>query len=377
MLEIKEKRESKNVQGRELIKRAVDDVFSYRSSGLRDLPENVDKRTFYGWVVYVAWLYVNRMEVQGRSVDLSETVAVMERNDEKGEIRSAFDFFRAAESRREAEEMIDVLEANPVTGDSDVTLFEFERMVVRVVFIDGNPWWVAKDVCDVLGHSNHKVALQALDRDEVRKVYLTDTLGRKQKTNIINESGLYILIMRSNKPEAKRFKRWVTHELLPTIRKTGSYALPGVDPSKNGRKEELAEKRLAIMERNANCRMAKMILKGMDAFRDVMTKESKTVFMAKYGELVTDADLTRLLPRSAEPMYSATDIGKECGVSAQVVGKVAKSHHLKSPAGEDGEYGYWIRSKSRYSSKEVNTFVYNERGREWFLDHFGITAMVE
>lgn len=376
MLEIKEKRGSKNVQGRELIKRAVDDVFSYRSSGLRDLPENVDKRTFYGWVVYVAWLYVNRMEAQGRFVDISETVAVMERNDEKGEIRSAFDFFRAAESRKEAEEMIDVLEANPVTGDSDVTLFEFERKPVRIVFIDGNPWWVAKDVCEVLEISRVDSALRALDADE-KGTQILSTPGGDQAMSVISESGLYTLIMRSNKPEAKRFKRWVTHELLPTIRKTGSYALPGVDPSKNGRKEELAEKRLAIMERNANCRMAKMILKGMDAFRDVMTKESKTVFMAKYGELVTDVDLTRLLPRSTEPMYSATDIGKECGVSAQVVGKVAKSHHLKSPAGEDGEYGYWIRSKSRYSSKEVNTFVYNERGREWFLDHFGITAMVE
>ncbi|WP_156775147.1 Bro-N domain-containing protein [Dethiosulfovibrio peptidovorans] len=316
------------------------------------------------------------MEVQGRSVDLSETVAVMERNDEKGEIRSAFDFFRAAESRREAEEMIDVLEANPVAGDSDVTLFEFERMVVRVVFIDGNPWWVAKDVCDILSLGNVTEALRGLDEDELTSVILKSG-GQSREMKVINEPGLYSLILRSRKPEAKRFKRWLTHELLPTIRKTGSYALPGVDPSKNGRKEELAEKRLAIMERNANCRMAKMILKGMDAFKDVMTKESKTVFMAKYGELVTDVDLTRLLPRSAEPMYSATDIGKECGVSAQVVGKVAKSHHLKSPAGEDGEYGYWIRSKSRYSSKEVNTFVYNERGREWFLDHFGITAMVE
>nr|WP_255700306.1 Bro-N domain-containing protein [Dethiosulfovibrio faecalis] len=316
------------------------------------------------------------MEVQGRSVDLSETVAVMERNDEKGEIRSVFDFFRAAESRREAEEMIDVLEVNPVAGDSDLRLFEFERKPVRIVFIDGNPWWVAKDVCEVLEISRVDSALRALDADE-KGTQILSTPGGDQAMSVISESGLYTLIMRSNKPEAKRFKRWVTHELLPTIRKTGSYALPGVDPSKNGRKEELAEKRLAIMERNANCRMAKMILKGMDAFRDVMTKESKTVFMAKYGELVTDADLTRLLPRSAEPMYSATDIGKECGVSAQVVGKVSKSHHLKSPAGEDGEYGYWIRSKSRYSSKEVNTFVYNERGREWFMDHFGITAMVE
>ena len=75
-------------------------------------------------------------------------------------------------------------------------------------------------------HSNHKVALQGLDDDEVRKVYLTDSLGRKQNTNVVDESGFYTLVMRSNKPKAKPFRKWVTREVLPSIRKTGQYSLP-------------------------------------------------------------------------------------------------------------------------------------------------------
>lgn len=64
--------------------------------------------------------------------------------------------------------------------------------------------------------------MSRLDEDEVSKVYLTDSLGRNQKTTVANEAGLYSLILTSNKPEAKQFKRWITHEVIPTIRKTGA-----------------------------------------------------------------------------------------------------------------------------------------------------------
>lgn len=106
----------------------------------------------------------------------------------------------------------------------EVVPFNFEGQEVRTVKDKyGEIWFVAKDVCEVLNHSNHKVAVSRLDEDEVSKVYLTDSLGRNQKTTVINESGLYSLILTSNKPEAKQFKRWITHEVLPTIRKTGGY----------------------------------------------------------------------------------------------------------------------------------------------------------
>lgn len=102
-------------------------------------------------------------------------------------------------------------------------VFNYQDQQVRTVVKDGQPWFVAKDVCNVLSHSNHKVAVSRLDEDEVSKVYLTDSLGRNQKTTVVNEAGLYSLILTSNKPEAKQFKRWITHEVIPTIRKTGGY----------------------------------------------------------------------------------------------------------------------------------------------------------
>ncbi|MET4565152.1 phage antirepressor [Bacillus subtilis] len=102
-------------------------------------------------------------------------------------------------------------------------IFNYQDQQVRTVVKDGQPWFVAKDVCNILSHSNHKVAVSRLDEDEVSKVYLTDSLGRNQKTIVVNEAGLYSLILTSNKPEAKQFKRWITHEVIPTIRKTGGY----------------------------------------------------------------------------------------------------------------------------------------------------------
>lgn len=93
---------------------------------------------------------------------------------------------------------------------------------IRALAINGEPWFVAKDVCDALGLSNVTVALQRLDEDERAKF----NLGRQGETNIITEAGLYNLIMASKKPEAKAFKRWVTHDVLPSIRRHGMYATP-------------------------------------------------------------------------------------------------------------------------------------------------------
>lgn len=89
----------------------------------------------------------------------------------------------------------------------------------------GEPWFVAADVAKVMGVKNVRQAVAYLDADEVRLVPVTtnDGSGRSLETNVINEPGLYSLILRSRKPEAKQFKRWITHEVLPSIRKTGGY----------------------------------------------------------------------------------------------------------------------------------------------------------
>ena len=113
---------------------------------------------------------------------------------------------------------------------SDLKLFDFNDHLVRMrVDENGNPWWIAKDVCDVLGLQNPTEALRGLDDDEKNTLRITEGNRGNPEKAIINESGLYTLIIRSNKPEAKAFRKWVTKEVLPTIRKTGSYKVKKED----------------------------------------------------------------------------------------------------------------------------------------------------
>lgn len=109
--------------------------------------------------------------------------------------------------------------------NNEIQRFDFKGAALRTLTDEaGEPWFVAKDVCDILGHSNVSMALDRLDDDERSKF----NLGRQGETNIVNEAGLYSLVLGSRKPEAHEFKRWVTHEVLPQIRKTGGY-IPTTD----------------------------------------------------------------------------------------------------------------------------------------------------
>ena len=105
---------------------------------------------------------------------------------------------------------------------NELQTFTYENKAVRTVLIDGEPWWVLKDVCGVLSIGNVTDVAKRLDEDEKNILDLIE-YGRTYKKPIINESGLYNVILRSYKPEAKAFKRWVTHEVLPAVRKTGTY----------------------------------------------------------------------------------------------------------------------------------------------------------
>lgn len=100
----------------------------------------------------------------------------------------------------------------------------FQGRKVRMVMRGGDPWWVARDVCEVLEIANYRDAVSRLDEDEKDAVGLTDAIGRTQEGAIINEAGLYSLVLSSRKPEAREFKRWITHEVLPSIRRNGMYA---------------------------------------------------------------------------------------------------------------------------------------------------------
>ena len=107
----------------------------------------------------------------------------------------------------------------------NLEVFNFENKEVRTLLIDNEPWFVGKDVADILGYSKSRNAIALhVDEDDALKQGLTDSLGRVQETIIINESGLYSLILSSKLPSAKRFKKFVTSEVLPSLRKNGIYA---------------------------------------------------------------------------------------------------------------------------------------------------------
>lgn len=109
---------------------------------------------------------------------------------------------------------------------------ENSNVCIRAQVINGEPWFVAKDVCQALLIKNSRDAVSNLDEDEISDVVLTDTRSKNGATQrrtvtIVNESGLYGLIIQSRKPEAKPFRKWVTKEVLPALRKTGIYAAQG------------------------------------------------------------------------------------------------------------------------------------------------------
>lgn len=108
---------------------------------------------------------------------------------------------------------------------NDIQVFDFEDNAVRVVDIDGEPWFVAADVARVLDFRDAYNATRVLDDDE-KGTHNVSTPSGDQEMNVINESGLYHLVLVSRKPEAKKFRKWVTAEVLPSIRKTGAYVAP-------------------------------------------------------------------------------------------------------------------------------------------------------
>ncbi|WP_375604807.1 phage antirepressor [Lactobacillus delbrueckii] len=153
--------------------------------------------------------------------------------------------------------------------DNKIQVFNFEEQSIRTMLIDGKPFFVGKDVAKTLGYKKPLNALAThVDEDDSLKQGLTDSLGRVQETIVINESGLYSLIMASQLPEAKKFKHWVTSEVLPSIRKHGMFATEKTidqmleDPDtmikvltemkEERAKRKLAEEKVAKLEPKAN-----------------------------------------------------------------------------------------------------------------------------
>lgn len=225
---------------------------------------------------------------------------------------------------------------------------------IRSMTIDGEPYFVGKDVAAALGYTNTRKALidHVDDEDRTGGVTIRDSIGREQKPTIINESGMYSLILSSKLDGAKRFKRWVTSEILPAIRKTGAFATDSAAA-------ELKARELRVKEMNAQARLINAETRRLLILQKEkgLSKVAVDALAVRAMEDVTGKDLGDYLPRT-EKTYSASEIGNALGISAAKVGKIANAYGLKTD-----EYGITVMDKSRYSSKEVAAFRYNEHGK--------------
>lgn len=166
---------------------------------------------------------------------------------------------------------------------------------IRAMSDGGEPWFVAKDVCDALGLSNTSVSVAALDDDERTKF----NLGRQGNTNMVSEPGFYKLVMRSRKPEAKQFQRWVTHEVLPAIRRTGGYIAAKPDDTP----EEIMARALLVADETM--RRQKERIEGLTAENAAMRPK------ALFADAVSASDGTCLVGELAKmARQNGVDMGQ-------------------------------------------------------------------
>lgn len=243
---------------------------------------------------------------------------------------------------------------------NELQVFTYESSDVRTVMRDGEPWFVLKDVCRILTIGNPTDVYNRLDDDE-KGVGQIDTPGGKQKMYIINESGLYTVILRSDKPEAKPFRKWVTAEVLPSIRRTGSYSKdkPLPDSQKAYRLGAEAEAKL----NNSRARVASAWLK----IASVNPVPEYKQICAHYASAVLAGREVLPLPVTPGSTYTAAEVGAMLGgLSANKVGRIANAHQLKTP-----EYGVEVWDKSPNSPKQVSTWRYNDRAVDRFREILG------
>ena len=231
---------------------------------------------------------------------------------------------------------------------NNIVAFKYNEQQVRTIEKNGEPWFVGKDVAEILGYSDTAQAVRKHIDNEDKGVVEMTTPGGKQPVTIINESGLYSLILSSKLPTAKEFKHWVTSEVLPSIRKTGEYK---ITPAQ--------QNRLDIMERNSRAREASLWLRisaqvKSDTYRQVCASYASTVLAGR--EVIP-------LPQTTQHHYSATEIGEMFGISKQAIGNLANKYGMKTD-----EYGAWYHDKSPYSAKEVDVFKYNDQAVQRFRD---------
>ena len=228
---------------------------------------------------------------------------------------------------------------------NELMIFKNERFgSIRTTEINGEVWFVGKDVAEALGYTNPSKAISDhVNEDDKLNNDSLLSLGQRGGW-LINESGVYSLIFGSKLESAKDFKHWVTKEVLPSLRKTGSYTLTMPQVSKD---------ELSVMAEQSKVAKANIYLELSKKYGG--NKEYAQILDA-YATKSLEGKFILPLPKLEEKNYSATEVGEKLGISSKMVGKIANRLGIKV----DGKYGKWYIDKSPYSNKEVNTFRYTD-----------------
>ena len=237
---------------------------------------------------------------------------------------------------------------------NDLQIFDSPEFgQVRTAVIDGEPWFVGKDVADALGYGAARNAIAAHVDEEDKLTHRFSASGQRREMTIINESGLYSLVLSSKLPTAKKFKRWVTSEVLPAIRKTGSYSV------KQAEQDKTREMRAEAMLRNSISKQAKMM---MEIAKMSHIKAYQDVMMAKAGNILAGENILPM-PKSGRerrPLgWFCKQIGKAETWGTQL-GKLLKRNGITQRPGENGEFVEDCACNNPH--KHVQNF-------EWYVDY--------
>lgn len=221
---------------------------------------------------------------------------------------------------------------------------------------DGKVLFCGADVAKALGYSNSRKALADHCKERGVTKCDTPTNGGVQELTYIDEGNLYRLITHSRLPEAERFESWVFDEVLPTLQKTGSYNISTVGD------KELYIRELEAKNREQELKLRQAELLFTMSSVNTISENYRNVLIAKSAEILTGEPVLAL-PKSEQKTYSAGDIGNMFSVSAQKIGRISNQYDMKT-----SEYGEWYHDKSKYSSKEIDTFRYNDKAVEKFRE---------
>lgn len=213
---------------------------------------------------------------------------------------------------------------------SAITPFNFDSKTIRVVTDEnGEPLFVGKDVCDVLGYTNHNKAMNDHCRGVTKRYPILDSLGRTQEVRVLTEPDVYRLIVKSELPEAQKFEAWFFEEVLPTIRKTGSYTAPG--------SAKAAPPSIIAPSREFRALFGVGRLLGLD-------KNAAAISANQAVNKITGVNLLSLLGQTSmeagnqsEMLYTPTELGKRIGVSGMAFNKMLEAAGLQKRQGDTWE----------------------------------------